>query len=75
MTHAKMQAGFICTQLLNELSLKVPVAQVLKEIERSLNHEHPGLSSFRSYLRIDLTCIFAFVSFCFRHRYPPVLMS
>ena len=35
---------FVCTQLHNELSLKVPVAQVLKEIERSSNPEQPGLS-------------------------------
>ena len=44
-TNAKMQVGFISTQLLNELSYKVPVAQVLKEIERFSNPEQSGLSS------------------------------
>ena len=38
-TNAKMQAGFVSTQLLNKLSHKVPVAQVFMEIERSSNPE------------------------------------
>ena len=38
-TNAKMQVGFISTQLLNKLSYKVPVAQVLKKIERFSNSE------------------------------------
>ena len=37
--------GFIGTQLLNELSLTVPVTQVLKEIEIFSNPEQPGRSS------------------------------
>ncbi len=37
--------GFICTKLLNELSSKVPIAQVLEEINRFSNPEQPGLSS------------------------------
>ena len=40
-----VQVGFISTQLLNKLSYKVPVAQVLKEIERFSNPEQSGLSS------------------------------
>ena len=44
-TNARPQVGFICAQLLNKLSKKVPVAQVLKEIERALKPEQPGLSS------------------------------
>ena len=36
---------FICTQLLNELSYKVPVDQVLKQIYQALKPEQPGLSS------------------------------
>ena len=34
-----------CTHLPNELSQKVPVAQVLMQIESSSNPEQPGLSS------------------------------
>ena len=44
---------FVPTQLLNELSLKVPVAQVLKEIERSSNPEQPGHSST---IRLEAVC-------------------
>ena len=44
-TNARPQVGFICAQLLNKLSKKVLVAQILKEIERALKPEQPGLSS------------------------------
>ena len=44
-TNAQTEIGFIFIQLLNKLSLKVPVAQVLKTIERSLKPEQLGLSS------------------------------
>ena len=37
--NANTQVGFICTQLLNKLSLKVPVAQVLRTIEILSNRE------------------------------------
>ena len=44
-TNAKMQVGFITLQLLNKFSYKVPVAQVLKEIERFSNPVQLGISS------------------------------
>ena len=44
-TKAKMQVGFICTQILNEQSQQVLVAQLLKKIERVSNSEQPDISA------------------------------
>ena len=44
-TNAKTRVGFICTKLQSELSKKVPVNRVLKEMERASKPEQPGLSS------------------------------
>ncbi len=38
-TNANTQVGFICIKLLNKLSLKVPVAQVLRTIEILSNRD------------------------------------
>ena len=48
-TKAKMQVGFICTQILNEQSQKVLVAQVLKKIERVSYSEQPDI--FTQYVQ------------------------
>ena len=71
-TNAKMEVRFISTQLLNELSYKVPVAQVLKEIERFSNPEQSGLSSSICLEDVCIWTQWIFLHLChflFRHRY------
>ena len=55
-TNTKTQAEFIYTKFLEELRQKVPVAQVLKEIERCSKPEQTGLSTSSS-IRLEIVCI------------------
>ena len=68
------RVGFICTELLNKLSWKVPVAQVLKEIKRFSNPEQPGLSSL---ICLEVVCIWAQPTchFLFPHHYSSAFPS
>ena len=59
------RVGFICTELLNKLSWKVPVAQVLKEIKIFSNPEHPGLSSL---ICLEVVCIWTQLALLYVYR-------